>query len=125
MKLLLLSLGGAIGAASRYTLGLYLLQFQEEAKLPLPMLIVNLLGSAGLAFFLALYYQDYPLTLYDDSLYLAVVVGFFGAFTTYSTFSVEALSLLEKKEYKLFLQYVGLSLLGSILLFTVIFSWAV
>ncbi|MCL6617920.1 MAG: CrcB family protein, partial [Anoxybacillus ayderensis] len=48
---------------------------------------------------------------------VGVTVGFFGAFTTFSTFSVEALQLLLGKRYKEASFYIVASLIGSICMF--------
>jgi fluoride exporter len=105
--------GGSIGALCRYWLGLIFLAWTKKSKMPLSMLIVNALGGLGLGVF---YHFAFPLSS-TSSLYLFVAIGFFGAFTTFSTFSVEAMGLLQKKAYSLFFVYILLSFAGTIGLF--------
>lgn len=59
---------------------------------PLATLAVNVLGSLAAGFFSAWIFQRSPL---EGEWRLAVQVGFLGAFTTFSTFSIESVSLLE------------------------------
>lgn len=87
MKLITIALGGAIGAYCRYWFGAWLAARVNIEAFPIAIVIVNWLGSFGLGIITALT-LDYHL-----SVPAAVTVGFFGAFTTFSTFSIEAIQL--------------------------------
>ncbi|MBU8906667.1 fluoride efflux transporter CrcB [Desertibacillus haloalkaliphilus] len=121
MNILLLALGGSLGAVARYLLGLLFMKTFPKPPIPIAMLIVNLIGSLGLGLFFGLYFADIPLGAYDDSLYLFLGIGFFGAFTTFSTFSTEAMQLLRDKKTKGFVLYSMISIIGSIFVFAVAF----
>ena len=118
MNILLVALGGALGAVSRYLFGLTMMKKYPEPPFPIAMLCVNVIGSLGLGLFFAFYYGVLPLArAYDDAIFLFLGIGFFGAFTTFSTFSVETVQLIEKNLYKKAIIYVSLSIVGSIFAF--------
>ncbi len=115
MSILLLTIGGGIGAILRYMLGIYIMSVWKCNTLPVAMVIVNVIGSFGLGSFLGVHSQ----LPYEDPLYLLFAIGLFGAFTTFSTFSMEARELLYKKRYKELILYLMMSIAGSIILFIV------
>ena len=82
---LLIGVGGVLGAVSRHLLGERL----PDAR-GVHTLAVNVLGSAILGGLLVA-----PV---DDTLLLAFGTGFCGAFTTFSTFAVETVSFYEQGE---------------------------
>ncbi|HEV09328.1 MAG: fluoride efflux transporter CrcB [Sulfurihydrogenibium sp.] len=94
-KYLVLAFGGAVGTISRYLVGVY------SAKLlgtnfPYGTLIVNVLGSFIIGFFMIIFLEKLSL---DPIWRLFVAVGFCGGFTTMSSFSFETLMLLSDGEY--------------------------
>jgi fluoride exporter len=107
----MVALGGAIGALSRYLLGVWIGKRVSFQAVPLPMIIVNWLGSLGLGIVTALAAK------YEIEEPLGLTVGFFGAFTTFSTFSVEAVELFMKKEYVRAIIYIVASICGSVSFF--------
>ncbi|WP_174734298.1 fluoride efflux transporter CrcB [Mesobacillus harenae] len=117
MGILTLSLGGALGAVSRYLIGLALMKKYPKPPIPIAMLIVNVLGSFGLGLFFGLAYQTIPLGAYKHPLFLFLGIGFCGAFTTFSTFSMETIGLLRQRLYKKAILYFGVSIGGSLLTF--------
>ena len=96
------AIGGALGAVSRYSFGLVAIALIGN-RFPWATLGVNVAGSflIGLA---AVLIGDRML---DGELWRPlIIVGFLGAFTTFSAFSLETLLLLQQGNYNTALAYV-------------------
>lgn len=89
MKILLVMIGGSIGALSRYGVSLLAAQL-FGTKFPWGTLIVNLSGCflIGLSFALA----DRGISIMNPSMRLFFVTGYLGALTTFSTFGLETVN---------------------------------
>lgn len=114
MMALLLATGGGIGAVCRYMVGLYVMKRLPSPPIPVAMLIVNLAGSLGLGLLYGSIFND-PEILYGNIIFIMLGLGFFGAFTTFSTFSMEAVNLITDKLYKKAGIYITMSIGGSII----------
>ena len=90
-QVIAIMLGGALGALSRFALSQFAIQLFGK-DFPYGTLIVNVLGSLLMGFL-----SVYLLTKanLDPVFRMALIVGFLGAFTTFSTFSMDTLLLLE------------------------------
>lgn len=111
--------GGAFGAMCRYGIGLLLMKKYPHPPIPIAMLFVNVVGSLGLGLFLGHYYSsEEAFELYEAPIFLLIGLGFFGAFTTFSTFSVETMLLLRERKLKKAFLYVFLSIFLSIAFFS-------
>jgi CrcB protein len=111
MNYLYVAAFGALGAAARYLIGIATVNVVGSAVFPYGTLAVNLLGSFLLAF-TGTYLLTRPYL--SDELVRCFGTGFIGAFTTFSTFSVETVQLLMVKEYFAAGSYVLLSMIGGI-----------
>ncbi|MDQ7040319.1 MAG: fluoride efflux transporter CrcB [Rhodothermus sp.] len=108
MKALLIALGGALGALSRYALS-GLIYAWLGPTFPWGTLVVNLTGCYGLGLLWALS-ETLPM---PASISPLVFVGFFGAFTTFSTYGLESFNLLRDGELlRGLLNLLGSSLAG-------------
>ena len=111
MKLvLLIGLGGFIGAISRYLLSL-LIQNKFFSTFPYGTLGVNILGCFLIGIVYAL--SDRGNVTQEWRLFLAT--GVLGGFTTFSSFSNETVGMLRDSQYGNALLYVGLSLFIGLL----------
>ncbi|HEV2617199.1 MAG TPA: fluoride efflux transporter CrcB [Candidatus Acidoferrales bacterium] len=113
MRILLLAVFGVAGTLARYGLE-GAVQHRAGSSFPYGTLSVNLLGC----FFLGLIgrFALNHVVLSPDWR-IGVTVGFFGAFTTFSTFSWETVRMLEDGEWVKGLTYIAASvLLGLILM---------
>jgi CrcB protein len=95
----LLALGGGVGTNARYWLGRLVVEWQrhnfENVAFPWATFVINVSGSVVLGFAAALFLK-HP----DESRrvwYLILGTGFCGGFTTFSTFSLETLELLQEE----------------------------
>ena len=104
MSFIYVALGGAIGAVGRYSLSL----ITVKTEFPFITLITNLIGALLIGFIVGIV-SDH--TDISDNTILLWKTGICGGFTTFSTFSLEVLNLIEKKSY-----YIG----GSYILLSVI-----
>ena len=109
MNWLAVGSGAAIGAWLRWGLGLWLNPLQGQ--LPLGTLVANLGG--GFLIGLAVgFFQGFPALSPEWRLF--AVTGFLGGLTTFSTFSAEAMTLLQRGDYAWALGHSALHLVGSI-----------
>jgi CrcB protein len=110
--ILLLAVFGSLGTLARYGLE-GAVQFRAGTAFPVGTLVVNLLGC----FLLGVVGQYSLMHLWiPPGWRLGLTVGFFGAFTTFSTFSWETVHLLDDGDWIRALLYAGLSFLGGLLL---------
>lgn len=105
-QLIAIASGGAVGALLRFWVssGVYSLLGRG---FPYGTLAVNVLGSLVMGFLYVLLLER---TTVSPELRGALLIGFLGAFTTFSTFSIETLNLLEQAE----LLKAGLNILLSV-----------
>lgn len=94
MILLYIAAGGAAGALARYGLGAWVHTW-AGAAFPWGTLVVNGLGSFLLGFALRVMES----TTASPELRALITVGLLGAFTTFSTYSYEAVALLRDGEW--------------------------
>lgn len=102
--------GGALGAVARY-LTYVAAGHVLGAAFPYGTLIVNVAGSfaiGALTEIMALVWSP------STEIRLFLVVGFLGAFTTFSTFSLDFVVLYERGRLLLCALYVGVSVIASI-----------
>ena len=99
------ALGGALGSGGRYWISTMLMQKPEG--FPWATFSVNLLGSLLLGLLLAISFFEGDKNL---GMKLFLTTGLMGGFTTYSTFSFETLSLLQKGQITTGLTYVAATL---------------
>jgi len=105
----LVALGGAIGAACRYLLGAGVMRLAGLSEFPLAILSVNIIGSFLMGAFVVAAAQK-GLTHLSPF----VMTGLLGGFTTFSAFSLEAVTLMERGQIAAAGAYVTLSVVLSI-----------
>ncbi|HVX72980.1 MAG TPA: fluoride efflux transporter CrcB [Devosia sp.] len=106
---LLVAIGGALGSMARYGTGV-LVGKAWSASFPLGTMLINIVGSVAMGLFIGYLVRTTPAWQADARLFVAV--GVLGGFTTFSSFSLDAVSMLERGELGLALFYV----LGSVII---------
>lgn len=102
MNVLLVGIGGAMGAIARYLLGGWVFHHTAQSKFPFGTFAVNVAGCllAGILFGLA-EKQDF----FTPLIRLFLFTGFLGGFTTFSAFGIETVFLIESHEVMIALLY--------------------
>lgn len=101
MQWLAVAVGGALGAMARF--GVNALAFPVFGeRLPLGTLIVNVSGAFLIGVFYVLIIERGVLPTEWRNI---VMVGFLGAFTTFSTFSLETLALWQNGHFAMSISY--------------------
>lgn len=94
-NLLIIGLGGFIGAISRYGIALWIGQ-RWGRSFPLGTFVINVTGSFLIGLLMTLFTERF---LVNPQWRLLLVVGFLGAYTTFSTFEYETGTLLKDGEW--------------------------
>lgn len=111
IKIMAVGLGGAGGAILRH-----LINISPLAKIfewfPLPTFVINVTGSFLIGFLLVIFADRFVVS---ENVRLAVIVGFLGAFTTFSTFEMEIFNLGREKQIVTAIAYLVLSIVIGLL----------
>ena len=92
LNLLVILFGGGLGAVSRFLLSGFVYHHLGKA-FPYGIMVCNVLGSFVIGFCAILFLQKFPAASLSQS---AVITGFLGGFTTFSSFSLDAITLLQE-----------------------------
>lgn len=112
----MIGIGGSLGAAARFILGnLIGKRSQKLYPFPIGTWIINITGS----FLLGLIAQLHLTNQLSEWLWLFGGVGFCGAYTTFSTFGNETITLIQSSKIKLAIIYVVTSIIVGIISATI------
>lgn len=101
--------GGALGAMARYGMGMWLINLSKI--FPFATLVVNITGSFLLALLFAWQHQQAEP---NQQLWLFLGVGVLGAFTTFSTFSLDVVLMAQQGDWVKAITYALLNAFGCI-----------
>jgi fluoride exporter len=105
-NILLVAVGGATGSVARYLTGLAMTRLLGAA-FPWGTITVNIVGSFVIGLLAEMLARKFSASA---EMRLLLVVGFLGGFTTFSSFSLDTLSLFEKGQSLAAFVYIGASL---------------
>lgn len=105
-NIILVGLGGFIGAASRYKMGLIIVHLALVEKFPLSTCIINILGCFLIGLISGFVEKTQLIT---PEVRLLLMTGVLGGFTTFSTFGLETFSLIRRNNFQFAFLYVGVS----------------
>ncbi len=106
---LYIGIAGGLGSMSRYLLGVWVTRtWAEKFSLPLATLSVNIVGSLLMGLLVGVVASRGEV---DERWRLILGIGFLGGFTTYSSFALETLGLLEKRSMASAAAYLALTLM--------------
>jgi len=109
-QLLFVMLGGAIGAAGRHLVGRAMIAAMGPGY-PWGTLTANILGGLFMGLLVGILSR---ISAPGESLRLFLAVGVLGGFTTFSSFSLDAVNMIERGDWMLALGYVLVSVIASI-----------
>jgi CrcB protein len=109
-RFLIVAAGGALGSMARYGLGLTAARLAPNAGWPLGTFAANLIG--GLVMGLLVGWLAFKGGAQQETIRLFAAVGVLGGFTTFSSYSLEAVMMIERRDYALAAAYV----VGSVVL---------
>lgn len=107
--IVLVFLGGGLGAAFRHAASLALARAGLAA--PWPILAVNLAGCFGIGLLAALFLNHSA-----SPWRLLLITGFLGGFTTYSSYILDLLNLADARHFAAAALYLSVHLIGGLIL---------
>ena len=104
--IILVAFGGALGSVIRYSVDVFCKRL-SFSSIPIGTIIVNIIGS-----FLIGYTMQYLLSrnIASEEYKRLVMTGFLGGLTTFSSFSLEILQMVQEEKFVLAVCYVFLSI---------------
>jgi CrcB protein len=108
-RILAIAAGGAGGAVARYLINISPLQ-NVFKPFPFPTFFINITGSFLIGFLLILLTDKFEV---GENLRYGVLVGFLGAYTTFSTFELEIWGLMKEGQFFTAFLYLLLSVVAG------------
>jgi len=112
VRIFLIALMGAAGTLARYWLQ-GIIQYRSGSNFPFGTLVVNLSGCLLLGFLAQLTFNR---MIISPEWRIAMTIGFFGGYTTFSTFGWETAKMLQDGEWLHATVYVAASMVAGLLL---------
>lgn len=106
-EILIIGAGGFLGAVLRYIAVISMQVFKTKHAIPMGTLLVNVVGCLLIGF-LAVLAENSRILTADTRNFL--IVGILGAFTTFSTFGYESMTMLKNGATSAFMLNIGLQL---------------
>ncbi|MBK8465547.1 MAG: fluoride efflux transporter CrcB [Chloracidobacterium sp.] len=106
-KILSVAIGGSLGAVARHLINISPLATVFD-KFPFPTFVINIVGSFLIGFLMIIFADKMEV---NENLRMAIIVGFLGAFTTFSTFEMEVFGLMRERQLLIAFLYLFLSVL--------------
>ncbi len=103
-NLLIVGMGGFIGAVLRYLISGSVQKWSQSVDFPYGTLAVNLIGCLVIGMLTRL---DEIRSLLSPEMRFFILIGLLGAFTTYSTFSNEAMNLINDRRFNMAVVYMA------------------
>lgn len=101
-------IGGGVGSILRYLISTYTSKIWKINEFPLGTFLVNILGCFLISYLFTVIVKE------DQYTKFLLITGFCGAFTTFSTFSLESYQLYEQGHLFTMLAYILLSIIVGI-----------
>ena len=108
-KIGMIAIGGAFGSVARYLINISPLGSIFD-KFPFPTFLINILGSFLIGFCVFFFADRYDV---GENVRMAVIVGFLGAFTTFSTFEMDLYGLLRERYFMTAFTYMLFSVVAG------------
>lgn len=111
LDIILVLAGGALGSVLRYLVArITYHQYETSSPFPWATFLVNIFGCLLIGFLVMRFQHDYRSNVYR----VFFITGFLGAFTTFSTFSLDTMNLINSGHFRTALMNVLASTLGGI-----------
>ncbi len=104
IRIFCVGMGGFLGAILRYAISGQVQNWSKSIDFPYGTLVVNILGCLAIGL---LSYLSETRGMFSAEVRLCVFIGLLGSFTTYSTFSNEAMTLLGDGKHLAALAYIS------------------
>ncbi len=109
LNIIIVGLGGFIGAIARYAIGLWIGQ-KWGRSFPLGTFVVNVSGSFFIGLLMIFFTERFML---NPQWRLLLVVGFLGSYTTFSTFEYETGALIKDGQWLVALMNITFSVIAG------------
>lgn len=95
-QILLIAIGGSLGAVARYGLSTFIYHTTNDI-FPWGTFVINLTGS----FLIGVFIELFDTTIIPSEWRSFITIGFLGAYTTFSTYTLETVNLFRDGEFRL------------------------
>jgi CrcB protein len=111
-SLLLVGVGGATGSMARYAVGIFIGKNITNG-FPAGTFIINIIGSLIIGLLFG--YSLRGVSVINQNLMLLLATGFCGGFTTFSSFALENVQLMQKGTPQIAMFYIAASIVAGLL----------